>query len=119
MKLTASSIFPQIRARRCCERPVRSNREAISEMVPIPMVEMPISGVEKSRDRRKLIACPNHSKGVGQTSGTKSPLSPPAIDRAPRVDRHHDDGNAHYKHNRVRAHPGASDPVGFVDRAKR
>ena len=56
MRPAASSDFPQMRARRCCELPVRSKNEATREMVPITMVESTIKGVEKSRDRRKLIA---------------------------------------------------------------
>ena len=58
MKLTASSILPQMRAMRCCEFPVWSKSEAISEIVPITTVASAISGVEKSKDRRKLIALP-------------------------------------------------------------
>jgi hypothetical protein len=52
MKLTASTILPQIRAMRCCELPVRSKNEAASERAPMKTVERKIKGMEKSRDRR-------------------------------------------------------------------
>src|SRR5450432_3485846 len=54
MKLTASSILPQICPRRCCELPVESKQDAISEMVPITTVERMIRGAEKNQDRSQL-----------------------------------------------------------------
>jgi hypothetical protein len=38
--------------------PEASKKEAIRETVPSTMVERAISGVEKNRDRRRLIASP-------------------------------------------------------------
>src|SRR5690349_11988034 len=58
MKLTASSMRPQMRARRCCELPLESKNEAMSERVPITMVQSAIRGVEKSRERTRLIVSP-------------------------------------------------------------
>jgi hypothetical protein len=58
MKPAASKTLPQTRATAYWVFPEASKKEAIRETVPSTMVERAIKGVEKNRDRRRLIASP-------------------------------------------------------------
>src|SRR5260221_10580227 len=64
MKLTASSTRPQTRAMRCCEFPEGSKREASSEQVHMTTVAITIRGVEKNRERSRLMVRHNHNRGL-------------------------------------------------------
>jgi hypothetical protein len=63
MKLTASSILAQIRAKRCSVFPEPSKNEAIRDNVPITMVQMTIRGVENNAERTRLMVSPTITPG--------------------------------------------------------
>src|SRR5260370_38373863 len=58
MKLTARSMRAHPRAMACCELPLESKKDAIRDRVPITMVQRAMRGVEKNRDRTRLIVSP-------------------------------------------------------------